>query len=164
MPAQPVSPSALAIEENAPEGFAPISSAGFSMFVGPLFWRIQGKGLELGFRVTPEKCNGMDTCHGGMIATLMDMQLALGARANEPRLSGNFLPTISLQLDFLAAPTVGDWVSGETEVLRVTRRMVFVQGMARTDNGPVARASAILKIGGDAEGGAFDIRALLSKG
>ena len=148
-------------EAPRPHGLVPLVASGFSMLAGPLCWRLDGLGLRLAFQVTPEKCNGIGHCHGGMIATLMDMQLALGARANHPDLANRFLPTVSLQLDYLDSAPLGSWVMGQTEILRVTRRMVFVQGMARADGKAVARASAVLKIGGNAEGTHFGIDALL---
>ena len=57
------------------------------------------------------------------------------------------LPTESLQIDYLAPAPLGSWVKGETEVLRVTRSLVFAQGLVSADGEPVARASAIMKIG-----------------
>jgi len=150
-----------AADIEAPAGFRPLMAAGFSVVAGPLYWRMGEQGFEIGFRVSADKCNGMGTCHGGMIATLLDMQLALGARANDAALTDNFLPTISLQIDYLDAAPQGAWVSGQTEILKITRRMVFVQGVARADGRPVARGSAVLKIGADARGTTFDIGALL---
>ena len=38
-------------------------------------------------------------------------------------------------------------MQGEAEVLRVTRSLVFAQGLVTADGEPVARASAIMKIG-----------------
>jgi len=58
-----------------------------------------------------------------------------------------FLPTISLQIDYLAPAPLGAWVQGEAEVLRVTRTMVFAQGVARIDDKAVLRVSGIFKIG-----------------
>lgn len=141
----------------APQGYRTLPFSGFSALVGPLFWRIGPKGFELGFRVTPDQCNGMLSVHGGMIATLMDMQLAIGARVNDERVRDNYLPTISLQLDYLSGATSGAWVYGQTEVLKVTRRMVFVQGLALTEGEVIARASAVLKIGESAKGTAVDV-------
>jgi acyl-coenzyme A thioesterase PaaI-like protein len=67
------------------------------------------------------------------------MYQALGGR--------RFLPTISLQIDYLAPAAIGAWVQGEAEVLRTTRNMVFMQGMIEADDTPIARVSGIFKIG-----------------
>ena len=72
-------------------------------------------------------------------------------------MTDHYLPTISLQLDYLSGAPSGAWVYGQTEVLKVTRRMVFVQGLARTEDEVIARASAVLKIGESAKGTAVDL-------
>jgi acyl-coenzyme A thioesterase PaaI-like protein len=56
------------------------------------------------------------------------------------------LPTVSLQLDFMAPARMGDWVEGEGQVLRVTRSLVFAQGLARSDDRILLRCSGIYKI------------------
>ena len=58
-----------------------------------------------------------------------------------------FLPTVSLQLDYLAPSPLGAWVQGEGQVLRVTRSMVFVQGLVSADGVPAVRCSGVFKIG-----------------
>ena len=58
-----------------------------------------------------------------------------------------FLPTISLQIDYLATVPLGAWVQGEGQVLRTTRSLVFAQGLVQADGKLVARVSGIFKIG-----------------
>lgn len=149
---------------NPPPGFAPLHGDGFSRHVGPLFWRMDEQGFRLGFRVAAEHCNVMGPCHGGMVATLMDMQLGFGSRANDARVTDHFLPTISLQLDYMAAPAQGAWVMGRTEVLKVTRNLVFAQAMLTADDELTARGSGVFKIGKDARGSVFDIGAIIGGG
>ena len=99
---------------------------------GPLYARLQGERLQLGFRVEARHTNPLNICHGGMLATFADMLLpcvAMYQSGTERR----FLPTISLQIDYLASAAPGAWVQGEGEVLRTTRNMVFVQGLVTAD-------------------------------
>jgi acyl-coenzyme A thioesterase PaaI-like protein len=58
-----------------------------------------------------------------------------------------FLPTVSLQIDFMAAVSLGAWVEGEADVLKVTRAMVFAQGLVRADGVDAMRCSSVFKIG-----------------
>ena len=120
---------------------------GFIAVVGPLYMRHEPGRLLLGFRVEPRHCNPMDICHGGMMATFCDMLLPIGAHALSEAVHGRFLPTISLQLDYLAPAPLGCWVQGETQLLSTTRTMVFAQALVTADGVPAARASGILKIG-----------------
>ena len=131
-----------------PEGFAPAALGGdFIRHNGPLYLRRQGARMQMGFRVEPRHCNPAEICHGGMMASFCDMLLPICAHHQAQPLAQRFLPTISLQLDYLAPSPLGAWVQGEADVLRTTATLVFVQGLVTADGQPVARTSGIFKIG-----------------
>ena len=133
---------------SAPDGFQPITVGGdFIRANGPLWLYHEGDDVRLGFRVEPRHTNGMRICHGGMMATFCDMLMPLTARARLPAVEGNFLPTINLQVDYIAPSRIGAWVAGRAQVLRFTGRMVFMQGLVTADGDLVARASGLLKLG-----------------
>jgi uncharacterized protein (TIGR00369 family) len=133
---------------DVPAGFTPWPALpGFVQINGPLYQRTERGVYQLGFRVEARHCNPMQICHGGMMATFCDMVLPLGAHAQSDAARGRFLPTVSLQIDYLAPASLGAWVQGETQLLRATRTMVFAQALVSADGQPVARASGILKIG-----------------
>ena len=145
-----VSTAALPI----PEGFKRIPAFSNDDFIahnGPLYIRQKLIGgvssVQVGFRVEQRHCNPMGICHGGMMATFCDMLLPLSIHRKAPEIGMRFLPTISLQLDYLAPSPLGAWVQGEADVLRVTRSMVFSQGLVRADGELVVRLSGIFKIG-----------------
>lgn len=136
-----------------PAGFARVQAgAGFIAVNGPLFLRHEDGIVQLGFRVEARHANPMGICHGGMMATFCDMLLPLAAHRLVPEIARRFLPTISLQIDYLAPSAVGAWVQGEAQVLRTTRNMVFAQGLVSADGTPVARVSGIMKIGPEFDG------------
>jgi uncharacterized protein (TIGR00369 family) len=133
---------------DVPPGFAPLrTGGGFIAANGPIWLLHEGERVQLGFRVEARHTNPMGICHGGMMATFCDMLLPLTAHRRVPEISKRFLPTISLQIDYLAPSPLGAWVQGEAQVLRTTRTMVFAQGLVTADGVPVARASGIMKIG-----------------
>ncbi|WP_088279820.1 PaaI family thioesterase [Ideonella sp. A 288] len=140
---------------DIPAGFRALpDSSGFVAANGPLYLRHEpaatagGKPLVLiGFRVEPRHANPMGNCHGGMLATFCDMLLPLSVHRLSPEVGLRFLPTINLQLDYLAPAPGGAWVQGECEVLRVTRTLVFAQGLVTADGTPAVRCSGIFKIG-----------------
>jgi uncharacterized protein (TIGR00369 family) len=139
------SPVALALD--IPEGFRAVSVGGpFIAHTGPLYARWTGERLQLGFRVEHRHTNPLGICHGGMMASLADMLLPC---ASMYQTSGErrFLPTISLQVDYLGPSPLGAWVQGEGEVLRTTRNMLFAQGLVTADGTPVLRVSGIFKMG-----------------
>lgn len=131
-----------------PEGFrAREFGGGFIGVNGPLYTRLTDGGLQLGFRVEERHCNPMGICHGGMMATFCDMLLPISAHVLSRQIGRRFLPTINLQVDFLAASPLGAWVQGEAQLLRETRSLVFMQGLVQADGVNVARVSGIFKIG-----------------
>jgi uncharacterized protein (TIGR00369 family) len=89
----------------------------------------------------------MGNCHGGMLATFADMLLPMLAHRQSPELRNQFLPTVSLQIDYLAPCPLGAWVQGDAQVLRITRNLAFVQGLVTADDVPAMRVSGIFKIG-----------------
>ena len=153
-PINPSTPPCAASPAPAvPEGFRPRDlGRGFIEVVGPLYYRRapgtdRHRPISLGFRVEQRHCNPAGTCHGGMLATFVDMLLPVTASATCEAVHGLYLPTISLQVDYLAGAPLGSWLQGDGELLRATRNMVFVQGLLTADGTPVARASGIFKVG-----------------
>jgi uncharacterized protein (TIGR00369 family) len=130
-----------------PDGFAALPIGGNFMAVnGPLYVRLVEGRAQLGFRVLARHTNPLNNCHGGMLASFGDMLLPVCIH-RQSDVGARFLPTISLQIDYLAPAPLGAWVQGEADVLRVTRTMVFAQGVAQADGTPVLRVSGIVKIG-----------------
>ena len=134
-----------------PEGFRAARMGGpFVALAGPLFARLEsrtdGVQLLMGFRVEQRHCNPLGMCHGGMLATFADMLMPMAAMyqaAGERR----FLPTISLQMDYLAPAMLGAWVQGEAQILRTTRNLLFAQGLVSADGAPALRVSGVFKQG-----------------
>jgi uncharacterized protein (TIGR00369 family) len=141
---------------SIPEGFKPATIGGaFLAHNGPLYARLEGERFQLGFRVEARHTNPLNICHGGMLATFADMLLPC-VIIYQPGHERRFLPTISLQVDYLAQAPLGAWVQGEGEVLRRTRSMVFAQGVITADGVAALRVSGIFKLGqpiGDGHGG-----------
>jgi len=137
-----------AAADDPPAGFAPLAIGGhFMAHNGPLYVRVADGRAQLGFRVRPRHTNPLNICHGGMLASFADMLLPVCIHRQSAEVGLRFLPTIGLQLDYLAPAQLGDWVQGEADVLRVTRTMVFAHGIARIDGKPVLRVSGTFKIG-----------------
>jgi acyl-coenzyme A thioesterase PaaI-like protein len=81
-----------------------------------------------------------------MLATFADILISTAAQyqADIPR---QFLPTISLQLDFMANAPLGSWVQGQADILRVTRNLIFSQGLVHADGILILRTSGVFKRG-----------------
>jgi len=148
MSASPPDNAPSAAAPPAPPGFKPLKLAGdFILANGPLWFYQQGDDVRLGFRVEMRHTNPLRICHGGMLASFCDMLLPISIHRKSREVGLRFLPTINLQLDYLAPAPLGAWVEGTAEVLRVTRSLVFAQGLATADGTPCTRVSGIFKIG-----------------
>ncbi len=130
-----------------PQDFHLVQVGGaFATHNGPLHARWHDDHLQLGFRVGPRHVNPGNNCHGGMLGTFADILISTAAQyqAGIPR---QFLPTISLQMDFMAGAPLGSWVQGQAEILKVTRNLVFSQGLVTADGQVVLRASGVFRRG-----------------
>jgi acyl-coenzyme A thioesterase PaaI-like protein len=81
-----------------------------------------------------------------MLSTFVDILLSTAAQyqTDIPRV---FLPTISLQMDFIAGAPLGSWVQGQADILRVTRNLIFSQALVHADGVLAMRASGVFKRG-----------------
>ena len=132
--------------DDVPSGFVPLGiRMGFLESNGPLYVRWADERLTLGFRVAMRHCNPGNVCHGGMLATFADMLLPIAARFQSKTEMG-FLPTINLTCDFLAPAPLGSWVEGQAEAVRITRNLLFAQGLSSADGIACLRANGIFKI------------------
>lgn len=138
---------------DIPAGFRALPMGGDFIGVnGPLYLKHERPAdapplVQMGFRVEQRHCNPMGNCHGGMLASFADMLLPLSVHRKTAEVRNQFLPTINLQIDYLSPAPLGAWVQGEADVLRVTRTLVFAQGLVMADGVPALRVSGIFKIG-----------------
>ena len=111
---------------------------------GPLFAKYTDDKFRIGLRLEDRHCNAVDICHGGLLAMFADLQISIGI-VIQAGVSA-FLPTINLSLDYAAPGRVGDWLEGETEVVRVTRNLAFGSCILTARDTPLVRASAVCKV------------------
>lgn len=146
-------PAARDAAVGAPAGFVRLALGDnpFVDSVGPLYGHrdegLAGR-LVMGLRVERRHCSPSGFCHGGMLMSMADMLLVLGANLQTGL--DRFMSTVSLSADFLAPVPQGAWLEGRLDVLRATRNLVFCQGLYRVDGTPVLRVDGILKPIGEA--------------
>lgn len=134
-------------ELEAPAGFVPVRlGSHFASHSARLFARWHEQKLQLGFHVESHQVNPGNHCHGGMLSLFADIVLSSAAQyqTDIPR---QFLPTISLQLDFMNGAPLGHWVQGDATILEVTKNLVFSQGLISCNGKTTARASGVFRRG-----------------
>jgi len=136
-----------------PDGFRQVTVGGsFIAANGPLYAQWTGTHLLLGFRVEERHTNPLKMCHGGMLATFADMVIPCAA-FYQADMASRFLPTVSLQIDYMGPARLGAWVQSEAQVLRTTRNLLFGQALVTADGEPALRVSGIFKLGQILENG-----------
>lgn len=121
----------------------------FINLCGPLYGHREGEGVVMGLRVQRKHCNPGGTCHGGMLSTLADLLLVLGANVLTD--SRRYMVTVHLACDFMAPAPMGSWLEGRLQVKRATRSLVFCQGEFIADGHPVLAFAGIAKPTGDVD-------------
>lgn len=135
------------MSENIPDGFRMLRDVGgqFIQVNGPIYFKKSEVGLVIGLRIEERHCNPMGICHGGMLMTFCDMAMPMAA--NFANKLAQFLPTISMSTDFVGPAKLGSWLESRTDVLKVTRNLVFTQTILTADGEAVVRASGTFKRG-----------------
>jgi len=129
--------------DPARSGWEKVQSAQFGELVGPVWRREDGDRLRFGFVVAQKHLNRAGNLHGGMLMTLADQSMAMTAR----RATGNKRhATIELNMQFVDAGRVGDFVESHCEVVRATRSLMFMRTKMLVGERTVATATGIWKI------------------
>ena len=138
---------ALALE--IPQGYQPLELLqGFAEINGPVYWRSEDDGgVCFGMRIEDRHCNPLCKAHGGLIATFLDMVMPLSVRFTVPEFEERFLLTVTLNIDYLAPVSIGDWLEGRARILRQTKRMLFVDAVLTVGSEITARANTVLRVG-----------------
>jgi len=136
------------IADNPPEGFAPLPTGpGYNSYFGPIYGKMLDGRLRLGMRIGRRHINPHDTCHGGVLASFADMQVYVSQQARSD-LRQILMPTISMSLDYISPAALGDWLEGNTTLLRATKTTLFQQTLAAVGDRIIFRSSCIYRISG----------------
>lgn len=127
-------------------GWQEIIDTGFVGLVGPVWQRKEEDGLALAVMAAAKHRNRRGVVQGGMLATLLDRAIGLNvSEANGHR------PQATLQLDihFLEAAKIGDFIEARCRIERRTRSVTFATGTASVGPRAVATARGVWKILGE---------------
>lgn len=99
--------------------------------------------VRIGFRIRPENCNFLGGCHGGLIATLIDISMGRNVLA-ATGVTG--APTMSMTVDFVRGAVAGDWLESRVRIIRRTRRVMFCDSLLVGGAGIVARGNGVFSL------------------
>ncbi|MBB5054019.1 uncharacterized protein (TIGR00369 family) [Afipia massiliensis] len=128
-----------------PEGFEPhIRPSPITAPWEPIYYKRTQDAVLLGVRLAEPHTNSRGFAHGGFITALADN--AMGLSCGMKRDGKTRLLTASLSIDFISSAKIGQWVSIETDVIKVGRKLCFAQCIVTADGKRCARASGTFSV------------------
>jgi uncharacterized protein (TIGR00369 family) len=130
---------------GVPEGFSDSGrSSAFLDLIGPVYERGTGPDYQMAFQVDARHANTHGGCHGGVIASILDVYVGRLAMLHTPPPTPGV--TVQLAIDYLGAIPVGAWVIAHGQVDKKGRELAHVSGTLTVDGRAAARATAIFRI------------------
>ncbi len=128
--------------DPAAAGWEPYRDEGFVGLVGPFWSRSWGDSFRYAFLAEPKHHNRRGVVQGGMLMTFADRAMGMTCWYANGR-----VPQATVQLDvhFIDAVQIGEFVEAKCEVVRRTRSLIFMQGALVVDERVVATAKGIWK-------------------
>jgi uncharacterized protein (TIGR00369 family) len=128
--------------DPAAHGWEPDADDGFVALVGPIWRRASGETDRYAFVAEPKHHNRGGVVHGGMLMTFADR--AIGRTC---RYAGGHQPQATVQLDvhFVDAVQIGEFVEARCRVVRRTRSVMFASAEITVGARVVATAKGVWK-------------------
>ena len=133
-PVTPFDPAAAGWQLDKDEGFIGL--------VGPIWSRPNGDSVLYAFMAEPKHHNRRGVVQGGMLMTFADRSLGRTswyANDRQPQ------ATVQLDVHFIDAVQIGEFVEAKCRVVRRTRSLVFMAGELVVGDRVVATANGVWK-------------------
>lgn len=131
------------IGELEAAGWRQIAADGFIELIGPFWTKENGKELLMGFIATEKHKNRSGVVQGGMLATLADRAMGMACRSSN---NGKSQATIQLDVHYLDAAQIGEFVEARCRVVRRTRFVIFAEAEISSAERVIATAKGIWKV------------------
>jgi acyl-coenzyme A thioesterase PaaI-like protein len=128
--------------DPAAAGWEAYTDDGFIGLVGPFWTRQHGDRHLFAFLAAPKHHNRRGVVQGGMLMTFADRSLGMTCwYANERRAQA----TVHLDVHFVDAVQIGEFVEMHSKVVRRTRSLIFMSGELMVGTRVVATANGVWK-------------------
>lgn len=128
--------------DPAAEGWETYTDDGFIGLVGPFWHKFEGESPRFVFRVEPKHHNRRNVLQGGMLMTFADRSMGMTcwyANGKRPQ------ATVHLDVHFVDAVQIGEWVEAHCKVVRRTRSLVFMSAQLMVGDRVVGTANGVWK-------------------
>jgi acyl-coenzyme A thioesterase PaaI-like protein len=128
--------------DPAAHGWETYKDDGFIGYVGPFWMRREGDGYRYAFLAEPKHHNRRGVVQGGMLMTFADRSMGMTAwYANDKKPQA----TVHLDVHFIDAVQIGEFVEAKCRVVRRTRSLIFMSGELFVGDRVVATANGVWK-------------------
>ena len=131
---------------DVPAGFVALDRPGdYLELFGPLY-RSSDPGVRnvIAMRAMKKHLNLRGIVHGGALASLIDTAFGITLwRTADGKIS---TVTVGLAMDYLEPAKEGDWIEAHVDVLRIGRRLAFVEGLLLVGDRKVLRANGTFAV------------------
>ena len=128
--------------DPAAAGWEAYSDDGFIGLVGPFWTRQDGETHRFAFLAEHKHHNRRGVVQGGMLMTFADRSLGMTAwYANDKKPQA----TVHLDVHFIDAVQIGEFVEAKCRVVRRTRSLIFMSGEITVGERVVATANGVWK-------------------
>ena len=128
--------------DPAAAGWEPYRDEGFIGLVGPFWTRQSGDSHLYAFMAEPKHHNRRGVVQGGMLMTFADRSMGMTCwYANERQPQA----TVQLDMHFIDAVQIGEFVEAKCTVVRRTRSLVFMAANSWSATRVVATAKGVWK-------------------
>jgi acyl-coenzyme A thioesterase PaaI-like protein len=128
--------------DPAAAGWEPYQDKGFIGLVGPFWMRRCGESYLYAFRAEPKHENRRGVVQGGMLMTFADRSMGMTCwYANERQPQA----TVQLDVHFVDAVAIGEFVEAKCRVVRRTRSLIFMSAELMVGDRVVATANGVWK-------------------
>jgi len=139
---KPGEPALVVDVDPAAAGWEPYHDEGFIGLVGPFWMRPSGDSYLYAFKAEPKHHNRRGVVQGGMLMTFADRSMGMTCWYANGR-----VPQATVQLDvhFIGAVQIGDFVEAKCRVVRRTRSLIFMSADLVVGTRVVATAHGVWK-------------------
>ena len=128
--------------DPAAHGWETYAAEGFVSLVGPFWMKKDGDGYRYGFIAEAKHHNRRGVVQGGMLMTFADRSMGMTCwYANERQPQA----TVQLDMHFVDAVQVGEFVEAKCRVVRRTRSLIFMAAELVVGTRVVATANGVWK-------------------
>ena len=128
--------------DPAAHGWEMYTDEGFIGLVGPFWMRMEGEAPRFGFVMQKKHHNRRGVLQGGMLMTFADRSMGMTcwyANGKQPQ------ATVHLDVHFVDAVQIGEFVEMKARVVRRTRSLLFMSGEITVGDRVVATANGVWK-------------------